>query len=131
MEDEPITKGEIQSEITGLNKGEKEAKKKQLMIGLIVGAGILLIAIIIIIIIVANSKDEIQAEPKTIGEINCLYDIQKTKTVLFGEQFLKGNSAFDIFIDGKKKKYTREYEFSNYGEHTIQIRIYSQYFLLT
>ena len=32
MEEEPITQNEINSELTGLNKGEKKEKKKKLII---------------------------------------------------------------------------------------------------
>ena len=39
MEDEPINKEEISSELTGLNKGDKSRKKKQIIIGLSIGGG--------------------------------------------------------------------------------------------
>ena len=43
MEEQPMNKGELSSELTGLNKGEKQRKKEQLMIGLLIGGGLLIV----------------------------------------------------------------------------------------
>ena len=57
--DVPINtmKGELTSELTGLNKGDK-ARRMKLIIGLSIGGGVLLIAAIIIIIVVATKGDD-------------------------------------------------------------------------
>jgi len=126
--DEPITKNDINSELTGLNKGEKEKRRKQIIIGAAVG-GIffILIIIMIIIIIIAKSDSNDSEEEKTeaIGEINCIYDIQTSikSTLLLGNDFQK-NSEFDIYVDGTKIKYEKEYKFNSVGFHNVSIKIY-------
>ena len=55
MEEEPALNEELNSELTGFNKGEK-ARKKKLIIGLSVGVGILIVVAIIIIIVVETTK---------------------------------------------------------------------------
>ena len=56
MEEQPILNEELGSELTGLNKGEKDLKKK-LVIGSLIGISILIILAIIIIIAVSLSMD--------------------------------------------------------------------------
>ena len=126
--EEPITQNEISSELTGLNKGEKE-RKKQIIIG--IAAGVLLLAIIIFIIVVAASSskgeddDDEDPEYPAIGEINCIYEIRSTtqNTLLLSNEFVK-NSGFDIYIDNKKIKYSKEYKFESVGNHNIKIKLW-------
>ena len=63
MEEEPALKEELNSELTGLNKGEK-ARKKKLIIGLSVGVGILIVVAIIIIIVVETTKGSSEKKKK-------------------------------------------------------------------
>ena len=128
--EEPLSMNELHSELTGLNKGEKEQKKKQLILGVIIG--ILLFAIIIIIIIItskSNKKDDIDDDDiptmPVIGEINCLYEIQTINrdTQLLSDEFNK-NSNFDIYINNKRNKYSKKYKFDKTGNHIIQIKLY-------
>ena len=129
MEDQPTLKEELSSELTGLNKGEK-AQKKKLIIGLSIGIGILVIIAVIIIIVAVSGKDDGETEddfPKDqIGEINLKYDVQTIteNTILFGGEFQKGSSDFDVYIDGKQIKYSRYYKFSSLGEHEVHLVLY-------
>ena len=54
MDEENIISNEINSELTGLNKGEKEKNKKKIIIGASCAA--MLIIVVIIIIIVSVTK---------------------------------------------------------------------------
>ena len=126
--EEPINGEELNSELTGLNKGEKEQKKKLFIIGAILTALFIIMLITIIIVIASsskNSKDESQTLP-TIGEINCVFYVESNNrnTILLGNDFQK-NSDFDIFIDGNKIKYTKEYRFDSTGNHNVQIKLYN------
>ena len=141
MEDDKFMSDEINSELTGVNKGEKEKKKKLIIIG--VSCAVLLIIAVIIIIIVSVTKsdddkrdnkgeggeeDEKEEEDEKIddayGEINCIYDIQtpNSDTMIISEEFTKSND-FDLYIDGKINKYTKVYKFNTIGEHKVQIRL--------
>ena len=138
MEDEiNIVKEELTSELTGLNKGDKSRRMKWI-IGLSIGVGLLLIAAIIIIIVVATRGDDKEEQDnkgkeeedddlnkEIIGEIDCIYEVENKNIILFGEEFKKGNSDFGVYIDGEKKKYSREYQFSSLGVHKVQLKLYS------
>ena len=116
----PISGNELSSELTGVNKNENSQKKKLV----IFSAGITFSLVIIIIIIILmtqnrdkNSKDENNSNNKdTIAEINCVYDIQSTslETPLISEEFDK-NFNFDIYINDKKIKYSKNYKFTTSG----------------
>ena len=126
--DETLNGEELNSELTGLNKGEKEQKKKLLIIGAILSALFIVILVTIIIVFASRSKesnDDSQTLP-SIGEINCVYYVEsKNKnTILLGNDFQK-NSDFDIFIDGIIIKYTKEYRFDSTGNHNVQIKLYN------
>ena len=140
--DEPITQEEISSELTGLNKGQKEQKRKELIMGIIFGS-IFLVVIIIIIIVSATSSNSDDEEKKTtpddggdediptptspsIGEINCVYEILTTSqnTLLLSNEYSK-TSDFDIYIDNKRIRYSKEYKFDTTGNHKIQIKLYN------
>ena len=136
--EEPINGEELNSELTGLNKGEKEQKKKLFIIGAILTALFIIMLITIIIVIASSSKnsnDESQTLP-TIGEINCVFYVESNNrnTILLGNDFQK-NSDFDIFIDGNKIKYTKEYRFDSTNYITILIwiiclKMFKKYFQL-
>ena len=89
--DEGESPKELSSELTGLNKGEKELRKKQIIIG--ISVGVVLIVLLIIILSIAlsgGSKDDDSPSLPTIGEINCVYDIPSTENiVLLGNDFNK------------------------------------------
>ena len=111
MEDEnPISGGELSSQLTGLNKEISSQRKKLIIISSIVFAIIVLIVIIIIIVSSSSSSsssgddskqdDESNKEKVKQGEINCVYDVKSTtrNTILFSNEFKK-DSDFDIQID--------------------------------
>ena len=116
---------ELNSELTGLNKGEKQQKIKQLIIYISIGA-VGLIALIVLIVLVAKSKGS--DSKKTIGEINCDYEVKTItqNTQLLGKEFNIRNNQFDIYIDGKKIKYSKEYKFKTADSHKVQIKIYDK-----
>ena len=63
----------------------------------------------------------------SIGEINCIYDIQNSdkKTQILGKEF-KFNIDYrlDIYINGKKIKFSKEYKVNNIGETNIKFKLY-------
>ena len=122
--DEGESPKELSSELTGLNKGEKEQRKKQLIIGISVGAVFIILLIIILIVALSGgSSDDDSSSLPTIGEINCEYDILSTEaTIILGNEFNK-NSDFDIYIDGTKIKYSKEYKFDSIGKHKVQFKL--------
>ena len=137
MDEDKITPEEINSELTGFNKGEKENKKKNIIIGASVAAVLVIIAIIIIIVLVTKSDDnkgdnqgggedggEEDKIDEVYGEINCIYDIQTimSDTMIISEEFTKNND-FELYIDGKLKKYTKALNFNSIGLHKVQIRL--------
>ena len=67
------------------------------------------------------------AETSVVGEINCSYEIKNISqnTILIGNEFVK-NSLFDLYIDGKKVNYVKEYKFTSLGKHKIQIKLYER-----
>ena len=106
---------------------EEEAKppvtntKKFAIIG---GASLVVIVILItIIILVSTSKEEIKRD--VIGEIKCTYEINNNNspTQILGLDF-KYERNFDIMIDSKKIKFTKEYKFSEIKNYKISFLIY-------
>ena len=111
MEEEPLQKQELSSELTGLNKGEKQRKKKLMILGISSGAAILVIIAIILIIVLVdvddNKKnddgdDDRKEEDYSLGKINCIYDVQNTRLIqILGQEFQGDSSQLDIYIDGQ------------------------------
>ena len=137
MEEEPLQKQELSSELTGLNKGEKQRKKKLMILGISSGAAILVVVAIILIIALVdvddNKKnddgddDDRKEEDSSLGKINCIYDVQNTRLIqILGQEFQGDSSQLDIYIDGKLAKFSREYEFPTYGEHNVSFRFYKE-----
>ena len=124
MEDNPITSEELNSELTGLNKGESEKNKKKIIIG--IAAGTILIAAIIIIIIVASSSDS-SKNKSVIGEINYILDVSSgfDDTLILGNDYEK-KSDFDIYIDNQKKRYSKKYNFDSPGKHNVTLKLYGE-----
>ena len=128
--EEPLESNELNSELTGLNKGDKEKKKKQILIAAGIGIAICVVMIIIIVLATSGSSDSSEKEGRTqlpIGEINLVYDVQSSlgNTILLGNEYNKESSDFDIVIDGKVIKYSKEYKFDSVGERNVQIKLYS------
>ena len=121
MEDE-ILKNEVKSELTGFNKGEKAHNEKLLMLAVGIGSLLIIIIIVIIIIVVLTNRE---SNKKIIGEINCLYFVETLNEpiLLLGNDFKK-ESDFDIYIDNKLIKYSKEYKFDSIGNHNLQIKLY-------
>ena len=128
-----IWENELSSELTGLNKDDQDKKKKILIISGIAAAVILLILIIIIIVATYGKSGKEEEEPDyskltKLGEINCIFDINSnTKpTQILGNEFIK-NSKFNILIDGKSIKYSKEFLFETTGIHNIQFVMYKDF----
>ena len=129
MEEQPMNKGELSSELTGLNKGEKQRKKKQLMIGLSIGGGLLIVGLIILIVLLTtkDKKDDKTPVDKSLGLITCIYNVQiiSKPILLISEEFILEPNNLEMYVDGEKTKYSKEYQFDERGNHTVQIKIYS------
>ena len=127
MDDEPLTPThELSSELTGLNKGQSELKKKQLIIGIAAGS-LLAVLIIIIIIVASTTSSNKKSSPKIIGEINLIYDVSNTFDAIeiLGKEYKKDPSDFDIYINNTKIKYTKEYKFEKVGINNVTIKLYT------
>lgn len=90
----------------------------------------LITLIIIIAIAVSGSKESPEEEAsndeaRKIGQIDCIYDIEYTsrKETLLSESFNSQDIA--IYIDGKRIKFSKEYQFSIVGIHRVKILIFS------
>ena len=127
MEDQTL-KEELNSELTGLNKGEKAKRKKQIIIASALSLLFIIIIIVIIILINTGSNlDEDTSNLELLGEINCIYDVQSisSNTLLIGNDFIK-NDEFDIYIDNKRVKYSKDYKFDTIGRHHLLIKLYNE-----
>ena len=132
-EDSFMGGNELNSQLTGLNKGNL-SKKVKIFITLTIFS-IILISILIIIILVKNTKDSNKSTDSDDGnnnleklaEINCIYDILdiNKNTILLGNDFIK-TSNFDIFINNEKIKYTKEYKFSSFGINKVKYVLYEE-----
>ena len=147
---EEIISAEFNSELTGFNKDQNPQKKNKILIALSIFV-VLTVSILLIVIIVLtlpqNNKsndnanepeeedeyeeeddEEDQDNPKIpyIGEINAIYEVQTNtrNTNLFGNEFSK-ESDFDIYIDGRFIKYTKEYKFCSLGKHILNIKLFN------
>ena len=104
--DEDIYIDTINSELTGLNKDERNSKNKKFLIVLTIAIILIFLIIIIIIILIIpekninNGKEKEDKEKKEEkGNINCIYNIQSIlqETNLFGNEFVT-NTGFDVYI---------------------------------
>ena len=111
---------EIKSELTGLNKGDKDQKKKQIIIGIAASAFLVVILVIIIILATSNSKKKL----KFIGDINCIYDIQSLESMIISEDYKK-TTKFDIYVDNNLIKYEKKHKFPKTGKYNITIKLYN------
>ena len=103
-----VLKEEINSELTGFNKGDKEKKRKQIILGIVLGLIFIIVLVLIIVLARKSSgdneektdpdkKDE-EEESKVLGEINCIYDVQTINLRhYYLEKILKKNLIL-IFI---------------------------------
>ena len=115
------------NDFSSSNLGEKFPKiqKKYLIIGAILLFFIIIFAILIIFLI-TNEKSE--NKQNIIGQINCIYknEIHSLEEIkILGDNFEK-NSIFEIYIDGKKIKFTKTYKFSNFKEHKIEYHLFEE-----
>ena len=126
MDDAPLTAEELNSELTGLITDDSKQKKTKIMMA--IGAAALILILIIIIIIIASTSSSKSSDDNGkpfFGEIRCIFDIQTTSqnTKILGDEFVK-NDDFDILIEGKIIKFSKEYKFNSTGIHDVQIRLY-------
>ena len=107
-----------------IKEGDKKLLNKQ---NIIIGISIIiLISLIFLIIIIITTLKKNKKYQKKIGEINCIFKINKvnTKIPILGVEFKK-ESDFSIFIDDKKiDQYIKEYLFKESGDHKIIFDIY-------
>ena len=125
--EEILIKNELDSELTGLNKGESKQKKIIYIIGIIC---FLILALTIIIIVISSSRnntinDNNNKSLTIIGTINCIYDIKTimNTTILLSNEYKK-ESNINIEISGKIIKYSKEYKFENTGNTLVKYLIY-------
>ena len=97
-----------------INPKKEKLKKKTIIMGVVSLISILILLLIIIIIIISSktkngNENENEIPKKVIGLINCVYDIQTTKTEIniLSEEYNK-DSNFDIFIEGKKIEFSKK-----------------------
>ena len=118
--DIPIQGNDLSSELIGLKKDLNSEKIK--LISSAIGLTISLILIIIIIIAITSNRGEKKEKEKNqvgeIGEINCQYEIQtiNKETNLLSNDFDK-KFNFDIYINGEKIAYKKQYQFSKTGNN--------------
>ena len=133
-EDSFMGGNELNSQLTGLNKGYL-SKKAKIFITITIFSIIILISILNIIILAKNTNDSNKSNDSDDGnnnleklaEINCIYDIQdiNKNTILLGNDFIK-TSNFDIFINNEKIKYSKEYKFSSFGINKVKYVLYEE-----
>ena len=122
---------EEEEQIVGLNDvdsaiiGKKTISPKQKIIIFSAIGIISFIIIITVILIIVFSKSNSDKNLVLKGVINCLYNIDKTssKTQILGVDYSK-SSNLELFIDGEKIKYSKEYQFSTIGMHNVSIYLY-------
>ena len=136
MDYQPFSLNDVEDYEQPIKKEElSESKKKLLIIG-VATLFIILIIIIIILTIRTNTKsndedknkeeqsDNEIDENKVIGEIDCIYDIRGSLNIkILSDEFNK-NTRFDIVIDKKIIKFSREYKFNETGQHTVKFKLY-------
>ena len=98
---------------------------------IIMATVIILLLIIIVIIIISLSlsssgekKEKTYTDEDIIGKIKCVYNIEVSNVAILGNDFVK-ESDFDIEINGKKIKYSKEYHFTEFGQQNITFLIYN------
>ena len=104
----------VNDQETSTTKTKELEKRKKIYLLMEIGIPIILVIIIIIIILIlVLNKDESTKINSPIGEIICKLDIDSThqNTQILGEDYSL-NSKFDIYIDNKLSRYSKEYKFS-------------------
>ena len=117
----------LNDEITSQKKTDEiPLWKKKLIISAVIAMSIIIILVVILLAVRTSNNDENDHNEEFLGEINCQYKVEDTskKTLLLGGEFQK-NDDFEIFIDKKKIKYSKEYEFDKPGTYQVQFRLYS------
>ena len=79
---------------------------------------------IVILLNKSSSNNTDSINKPIIGTISCKYDIssEKTEIKILGDEFNK-KSDFELYINGKKVKYTKKYNFSSFGIIDIEIKL--------
>ena len=127
IDDELFAINETSSE--GIKKKENMfPKNKKLAIGGIIFFLIIFFSVIIFILFkLINLPKSDKSQKKILGEITCKYNIDKSEEFVFilGKDF-ESLSEFDISIDGKIIKYSKEFYFGKIGIYTIQYLFYQK-----
>lgn len=112
------------------NQTNKEINKKKLI--MIIGGIVLVLITIITIIVILNSREKTNDSPSNYeikAEIDCIYEINKLDDIkILGDEFIK-KTNFDIYIDGTKIKYTKQYTFDSIGIHSVKYLIYDDLYM--
>ena len=107
-------------------------KMKTIIIS-ILGVILLIISLIIILVIIYKKEEDEESDiddedySKLVkkGQITCTYNIDDNtvKTKILGEEHEKP-TTFQMIIDGKNIKYSKEYKFSTIGTHYITFNLF-------
>ena len=112
---------DISSDIVKEGENKSFIGKNKYIIIFFISIFILILLMIFIIILLSKKTSDL----KEIGIFKCIYSIDKTSSnvSILGKEYIK-NSEIDIFVNGKKITFTKEYKFSKTGNHSIDFVIY-------
>ena len=120
----------IKSIDAGLEKNLLDKDNSKLKQKIIIGITVFLllsIFIVIFLILLTKSSDNEPSEriSSSIGEIICTYNIESTSsnTIILSNYFTK-STDFDIEIDGKIIKFSKEYKFQNLNKQKVKYILY-------
>ena len=107
------------------NKKELPLWKKKLIIAGVVA--MIIIIILIIILIAALKNDETLREGEPLGQISCEYMVEdSTQNILLLSNDYQKNGDFDIFVNKKQVKYSKEYKPETKGKLEVQFKLYTK-----
>ena len=101
--------------------------KKKLIIGSIIGLILIIVLSMILVVVRMKNKEDNDKDKEIIAEIDCVYIINDaTYSVnILGDEYLKGNNDFDIYIGKEKTYYSKYYSFKEEGRYDVSYKIYS------
>ena len=108
-----------------VQKKEISPFKKKLIISGVIAMFIIIILIIILIAVKDKPSRNFQ---ESLGEISCEYMIEDTSKniILLGNDFKKENNDFEIYINKKRVKYSKEYKPDGLGKLEVKFQLYSK-----
>ena len=119
--DEPFNINRDELSTPSLRKVNDTNNLKNIII--IAGAVALMLVILIIIIVLATKKSDSNEKSKNkIGELVCIFDTS-SQTRILSDDFK--TQDIEIYVDGTKIKFSREYKFPTFGIHHVNFHIFS------